>query len=580
MSRIVHLFADEMPRGVALEASLELEALIGPQVSRVKAEGWLPGRSASLDHDALLYNRRDRRRICMAETLRRDFGRHSEPLLILPSLAQASIGAAWLQILSDVASQGGDQLTYRIWSTQEGVPERLVNLLTAHEIQAEMGGQIYPASDSALEASLRPEPEAPQPVRATETSRHAALYSPRKILFVIEKLADRSGGAERVLIETANALAKRGHMVEIVSHEYATARPFYDLAPGVMHTNLRPPRRGIFRYLRRLRDAWERYAPDWPLIDRLTWLSRNGGFWRRLQNYIEVARPDVAVAFMPPAMTALGMTTQRYELRRVASTHNVPEQDFLNPERWDPSRLDRRRRMAAMGKIDRIGVLLPEYKNFYTGDLLDRVLILPNAITPVDGMPSPMSQRLPVVMSVGRLASVKRHELLIEAWSQIAADFPEWEVQIYGKGPLERALASRIDALGLKTVKLMGHHKDIADRYSKASILAHPAEFEGFPLAPAEALAASLPVVAFEDCSGANTLVQNGINGVLVGAEGDRVQNFAASLRLLMQDVTLRQKLADAGPPSMAPYSPELVLNTWEHMMFSSEVPQDATLSV
>jgi hypothetical protein len=35
-----------------------------------------------------------------------------------------------------------------------------------------------------------------------------------------------------VLIETANALAGCGHQVEIVTHEYRAAAPFYPLAPG------------------------------------------------------------------------------------------------------------------------------------------------------------------------------------------------------------------------------------------------------------------------------------------------------------------------------------------------------------
>lgn len=562
-----------MARGISPEACLEIEAIIGPQVKRVKAESWLPGGSARLDHDALSHNQSDTRLTCMAEVLRRDFGRRCEPLLLLPSFAPMSNGIAWPQILSDLASQGGAHLRYRIWSTQEGLPERLVNLLVAHDVKAEVGGQICPAPGSGLEAWMRSGPATSHSVSATAPSDHARLYSPRKILFVVEKLANRSGGAERVLIETANALARRGHMVEIVSHEYSTALPFYDLAPGVMHTNLRPPCRGIFRLRRRVRNAWERYAPDWPLIDRLTWLSRNGGFWRRLEDYIEVARPDVAVAVMPPAITALGLTTQSYELLRVASTHNVPEQDFLNPERWDPSKLDRRRRMAVMAKMDRIAVLLPEFRSFYAGELLDRVLIVPNAINQLNQRRDSMSHRLPLIMSVGRLAPVKRHELLIEAWSQLAADFPEWELQIYGEGPLYSTLQYQIEALGLKTAKLMGHHKDIADRYLKASVLAHPAEFEGFGLAPAEALAAGVPVVAFEDCSGVNALVVSGANGALVQAEGDRTKNFAHSLRTLMQDEALREQLSAAGPPSMIPYSPDSVIDIWEHMMFSSKRP-------
>jgi hypothetical protein len=189
------------------------------------------------------------------------------------------------------------------------------------------------------------------PIRAKRT----------RVAFIIDKLAQRSGGAERVLIETANALAARGHQVEIITHEYRGAAPFYALRRGVILSNLRPPARPRWRRLLDMaRSLLERHAPDWPGLDRITWASRNGSFWRRLDRHLKATRPSVAVAFMPPAITALGLATGAPGLRRVASIHNVPEQDFNNPARWDPSRLDRRRRLAALSRMDRITVLLPE----------------------------------------------------------------------------------------------------------------------------------------------------------------------------------------------------------------------------
>lgn len=69
----------------------------------------------------------------------------------------------------------------------------------------------------------------------------ARRASGRRIVLVIDRLAGRGGGAERVLTETANALALRGHLVEIITHEHSRGDPFYPLLPGVMLTRLRPP---------------------------------------------------------------------------------------------------------------------------------------------------------------------------------------------------------------------------------------------------------------------------------------------------------------------------------------------------
>ena len=185
----------------------------------------------------------------------------------------------------------------------------------------------------------------------------------RRICFVVDKLAGRSGGAERILIATANGLAARGHEVQIVSHEPREDAPFYPLAFGVIHINLRRPnavRSRLRRSLDRMRETLHRRLRSHAFpLDHLLWLSKHGAFWRRLERHLAAHRPDVAIAFLPPAITALGMVRPEAPLRRIASLHNVPEHDLANPARWDPNPLDRRRRMAALARMDAITVLLP-----------------------------------------------------------------------------------------------------------------------------------------------------------------------------------------------------------------------------
>lgn len=400
----------------------------------------------------------------------------------------------------------------------------------------------------------------------------ATSLPPRRILFVIDRLARRSGGAERVLIETANALAARGHLVEIASHEDRRGPPFYPLAPGVFHSNLRPPRRGLRRLAHPLRRLYETSAPQVAPFDRLTWTSRNGGFWRRLEAHVAVTQPDVVVAFLPPSVTALGLVRLPAGVRRMASLHNVPEQDFDSPLRWDPLERDRRLRRAALDRMDRITILLPEFRPWFGEALQPRLVLMPNAIAPVDPMLRSAAIRQPVVRAVGRLAEVKRHDLLLDAWARIAAGFPDWRLEIFGEGPLRPELEAQIARLGISgSARLMGHASDIQEKYLTASLLAHPAEFEGFGLAPAEALAAGLPVVGFADCPGVNRLVQDGTNGILVPGSPDRearVAGFAAALSTLMADPALRDRLAAAGPESMARYAPDRVIDLWEETLF------------
>lgn len=405
----------------------------------------------------------------------------------------------------------------------------------------------------------------------------------RRITFVIEKLAHRSGGAERVLIDTANALYERGYQVEIISHEYRGKPPFYPLHFGIVHTNIRPQRKvrsALRRFLDKLRGRIHEHGILPPPFDRAVWFSRHGGFWRRLEHHLNVTEPDAVIAFMPPAITALSLASPVKRPIKLASMHNAPTQDFDNPLRWDPAPYDRRRRLDLMSGMDRIGVLLPEYKSWYPKELLERVVVIPNAVHRVPA--SKLSgERRPIILSVGRLAHVKRHDLLLRSFARLADKFPEWELRIYGTGPLEVELNALRNKLGLQgRAFLMGHTKTINEIYLEASILAHPAEYEGFPLAVTESLASGLPVVGFSDCSGLNQLVKNGQNGILVNTVGDqedtgqatagsqREDAFVAALEYMMFDDDLRNRLGKAGPYSMEPYAPDKVIDLWERTLF------------
>ncbi len=405
---------------------------------------------------------------------------------------------------------------------------------------------------------------------------------PRKVCFIAHQVAGRSGGAERVLIETANAMAERGHQVEILVHEKSNHPPFYPLRFGVTLTNLRRP--DAVRSKLRLRfDRWREQKLNlsrsfWFPMGHIIWLSKHGAFWRRLERHINLHRPDVAIAFLPPSIVALGKIRPAYQLRRIASLHNVPQRDLCDPARWDPSPLDRRQRMSALRRHDAITVLQPEFRDWFSPDLREKISIVPNVVRQVSTARITRHSRENTVLSVGRLAGVKRYGLLIEAWTHIVDEFPEWTLKIFGKGPLQRELQAQIAEQGLVgKVRLMGHTSDIDREYLAASIVAHPAEHEGWGLAASEALAAGVPVIGFEYCPGINHLVKHQINGLLVQDGQDPARSFAEALAELMSNQSKRLEYADAAPGTVREYSPEKVYDRWEDLLYTPAQVRDCT---
>ncbi|ASP88619.1 glycosyltransferase family 4 protein [Sinorhizobium meliloti] len=390
-----------------------------------------------------------------------------------------------------------------------------------------------------------------------------------KIAFVIQKIAARSGGAERVLIETANELSRRGYTVEILSHENRGKPPFYPMRQGVRHKNLfkRPiEHKDKERWSKR--EKFRERLPHFFPLNHLKWRMTHSGFVRELRRYIHNEKPDVLIPFLPAAITPCALAAKGTGVKVVASTHNEPSQDYENPKRWDSNPIDVRLRRECLRYLDKILVLLPTYKDWYPAELHHKVDEMPNPVRPVDPQLLASAQREKLVLGVGRLAGVKRFEILIEAWLDLRRKFPDWRVEIYGDGPDRAQLARAIEDYGLDDVVfLKGVSSNMSELYLKASVLAHPAEYEGFPLAVCEALAHGLPVVGFSDCSGVNSLVHPDQNGILVVPGANRVDSFQSALSELLPDQDRLSRFSAASPETVAQYRPDNVYDKWEGLI-------------
>lgn len=136
----------------------------------------------------------------------------------------------------------------------------------------------------------------------------------------------------------------------------------------------------------------------------------------------------------------------------------------------------------------------------------DKIRVIHNGIDPAVFHPGDRTsarQRLgldpgrPLAVTVARLSPEKRLDRLVEAIARV----PNRDVQlvILGAGPLRKALAANIAALGLgRRVFLRGGipHSDLPDWYRAADLFCLASEHEGCPVVVHEALACGLPVVS------------------------------------------------------------------------------------
>lgn len=145
-----------------------------------------------------------------------------------------------------------------------------------------------------------------------------------------------------------------------------------------------------------------------------------------------------------------------------------------------------------------------------------------------------------------RLAPQKNHAGLLDAFALGPARDPRAHLLLCGDGPLRESLESRARALGLTRVRFLGERHDVASLLAAADVAVLASHWEGSPLAVMEAMAAGKPVVATA-VGGVPELVHDGRTALLVPPRQPRA--LAQALRHLLDDPTLRQRLATAAPP-------------------------------
>jgi glycosyltransferase involved in cell wall biosynthesis len=175
-------------------------------------------------------------------------------------------------------------------------------------------------------------------------------------------------------------------------------------------------------------------------------------------------------------------------------------------------------------------------KHFTVYNAIDTVAIA-NAVSAVDK--NKMKEMLgiagrPVIGIVGRLAHQKGHNVLLDAMARVIKEFPDVVLIIIGEGPERQKLGEKALALNInKNILWMEAQPQnkVFEFYAIINIFAMPSLYEGFGLTAAEAMAASVPVVATK-VEGLSEVIEDGVTGYLVPA-GNSLAFGEAVIKLL-----------------------------------------------
>jgi glycosyltransferase involved in cell wall biosynthesis len=150
-----------------------------------------------------------------------------------------------------------------------------------------------------------------------------------------------------------------------------------------------------------------------------------------------------------------------------------------------------------------------------------------------------------VVGCVARFDPVKHHETLMEAMALVAERNPRVVLLLVGEGPERSRIEARADQLKLRVVVRPAAVAWRTNVYACCDLYAAASSKEGLPLAPLEAMASGLAVVA-TDVAGHADVVDRGRTGLLVPVQAGP-RGLAADIGALLDDRERRARMGRAG---------------------------------
>ena len=186
------------------------------------------------------------------------------------------------------------------------------------------------------------------------------------------------------------------------------------------------------------------------------------------------------------------------------------------------------------------------------------------AFAPVPAVLAPRPGLMRVGMVARMNARYKNHSGFLRIAARIQQRFPDVEFVLVGDGPLRPELEREAETLGLGSrVLFLGDRRDISGLLASMNVAVLTSDSEGLSNVILEAMAARVPVVAY-DVGGNGELVKAN-RGVTV-RPGDE-DEFAAAVERLLGQPSLREELGcNARAFVEANFSLERVRNAYEEL--------------
>lgn len=371
-----------------------------------------------------------------------------------------------------------------------------------------------------------------------------------KITYVFSTLA-KTGGTERIITEKANYYAEQfGYDVTIVNlFQQDKDANHYPLSNKVNQFNIGIP-------------YFSQYHYKYPKRLWLKW-QLNKQIKQSIKQYVQNIDPDILIGIS--FFKANHISKAKCKAKKIVESHEAKLFTYseFNAHQFFTTRIYKKiRKICYFRTIERNAdaiVTLTE------GDKMlwkraKRVEVIPNFSTMYISQISDCTSKR--VIAVGRLVWEKGFDRLIEAWSIVCSQYPDWHLDIYGEGHMLDTLKTQAKTHKASNLTFHSNTPNISHEYANSSICAVTSYFEGFSLIILEAMKHGVPCVAFDCPFGPSSIINDASCGFLV--ENGDTKLFAERICRLIEDEELRKHFSKNAIERAKIFDTDIIMNRWK----------------
>jgi glycosyltransferase involved in cell wall biosynthesis len=365
-----------------------------------------------------------------------------------------------------------------------------------------------------------------------------------------------AGGIERVLTTKVNYLANQEdkYEISIILTDGYGKEPFFPLSEKVHIINLNIG----------FEELW-----GMSLVKKVfAYLTKKRRFKRMLRQELMRIKADIFVSTLrreinficdiPDGSRKIGeLHVNRLNYRNFASN----ESNFIKNifAKWWMHRLVRQ-----LKRLDKLVVLTEQDKLAWKE--LNNVCAIPNPLPSIPEDVSLLTEKR--VIAVGRYSYEKGFDRLLQVWSIVEKECPDWKLAVFGSGDRTSYIKQMQDLkIDENRCELHSAVENIGAEYLNSSVFALSSRFEGFGMVLLEAMSHGLPVVSFDCPWGPRAIIDNGKDGILV--ENGNVQQLADGVIRLIRDKEQRESLARSAREKARQYDISIIGQQWEQLFVS-----------